>query len=50
VASRDIDVTAEVVAANAVMAGCRPEYMPAVLAAVRVHLSPLETVTASPQL
>jgi hypothetical protein len=39
--SRDITVYAEHVAAAAVMAGCLPEYMPAVLAAARAHLSPL---------
>jgi hypothetical protein len=33
-------VTAEKVAANAVMAGCRPEYFPVVLAAVRAILRP----------
>ena len=40
VPTREITVTAEQVAINAVMAGCRPEYMPVVLAAVRAHLSP----------
>ena len=39
--TRDISITAEQVAANAVMAGCRPEYMPVVLAAVKAHLHPL---------
>ena len=33
-------VTVEKVAANAVMAGCRPEYFPVVLAAVRAVLQP----------
>ncbi|MCH7621940.1 MAG: hypothetical protein IH870_08590 [Chloroflexi bacterium] len=33
-------VTVEVVATNAVMAGCRPEYMPVVLAAVEALLDP----------
>ncbi|HEX7124947.1 MAG TPA: hypothetical protein VF406_04120 [Thermodesulfobacteriota bacterium] len=33
-------VTAEKVAVNAVMAGCRPEYLPVVLAAVRAMLDP----------
>ncbi|MBI3965597.1 MAG: hypothetical protein HY329_08180 [Chloroflexi bacterium] len=33
-------VTVEKVAANAVMAGCRPEYMPVVLAAVKAVLQP----------
>jgi len=41
VPSRDIEITAEVVAANAVMAGCSVEHMPTVLAAARAHLSPL---------
>ena len=34
VAHRAVSVTAEKVAINAVMAGCRPEYMPVVVAAV----------------
>ena len=34
IAHRAVSVTAEKVAINAVMAGCRPEYMPVVLAAV----------------
>ena len=38
VATRDVVVTAEHAAINAVMAGCRPEYMPVVIAAVRGHL------------
>src|SRR2546426_6970289 len=33
-------VTGEKVAANAVMAGCRPEYFPVVLASVRAVLQP----------
>jgi hypothetical protein len=41
VPSRDLDITAEHVAINAVMAGCRPEYMPVVLSAVRGHLDPM---------
>jgi len=40
VPTREITVTAEQVAINAVMAGCRPEYMPIVLAAARAHLVP----------
>ena len=36
--TREVTVTAEHVAINAVMAGCRPEYMPVVVAAVRAHL------------
>jgi hypothetical protein len=38
VPTREVVVTAEQVAINAVMAGCRPEYMPVVVAAVRAHL------------
>src|SRR5262245_54061245 len=34
VAHRAVSITAEKVAINAVMAGCRPEYMPVVVAAV----------------
>jgi hypothetical protein len=34
ITNRQVAVTAEKVAVNAVMAGCRPEYMPAVVAAV----------------
>ena len=34
------EITAEKVAANAVMAGCRPEYMPVVLAATEAMLAP----------
>jgi len=41
VPSRDLEVTAEHVAINALMAGCRPEYLPVVLSAVRGHLDPL---------
>jgi hypothetical protein len=39
VPTREVVVTAEQTAINAVMAGCRPEYMPVVVAAVRAHLS-----------
>ena len=39
VPTREVVVTAEHVAINAVMAGCRAEYMPVVVAAVRAHLS-----------
>ena len=35
VPTREVTVTAEQMAINAVMAGCKPEYMPVVLAAVR---------------
>jgi hypothetical protein len=38
VPTREVVVTAEHTATNAVMAGCRPEYMPTVVAAVRAHL------------
>ena len=38
VPTREVVVTAEHVAINAVMAGCRSEYMPVVVAAVRAHL------------
>ncbi len=38
VPTREVTVTAEVAAANAVMAGCRPEHFPVVAAAVRAHL------------
>jgi len=38
VPTREVVVTAEHAAINAVMAGCRPEYMPVVIAAVRAHL------------
>jgi hypothetical protein len=39
VPTREVTVTAEHVAINAVMAGCRADYMPVVIAAVRAHLS-----------
>ena len=39
VPTREVTVTAEQVAINAVMAGCKPEYMPVVVAACRAHLS-----------
>ncbi|MFP8876529.1 MAG: TlpA family protein disulfide reductase, partial [Myxococcota bacterium] len=38
VPTREVVVTAEHAAINAVMAGCRAEYMPVVVAAVRAHL------------
>jgi hypothetical protein len=38
--SRKVSVTAEKVAINAVMAGCRPEYMPVVVAAVKGLATP----------
>jgi len=41
VPTRDVTVTSEKVAVNAVMAGCRPEYFPVVVAAVRALLQPL---------
>ena len=39
VPTREVVVTAEHTAINAVMAGCKPEYMPVVVAAVRAHLA-----------
>jgi tellurite resistance-related uncharacterized protein len=39
--NRQISVTAEKVAINAVMAGCKPEYMPVVMAAVEALGDPL---------
>jgi len=41
VPTRNIAVTAEKAAINAVMAGCLPEYFPAVVASVRALLQPL---------
>ena len=38
VPTREVVVTAEHAAINAVMAGCKPEYFPTVVAAVRAHL------------
>ena len=38
VPTREVTCTAEQAAINAVMAGCRPDYFPAVVAAVRAHL------------
>jgi hypothetical protein len=40
VPTRNVVVTAEKVAVNAVMAGCRPDYFPVVVAAVRAFLQP----------
>ena len=37
---RNVRVTADKVAVNAVMAGCRPEYLPVVLAAIRALCQP----------
>lgn len=39
--NRQVSVTAEKVAINAVLAGCRPEYMPVVVAAVEALADPL---------
>ena len=39
--NRQVSVTAEKVAINAVMAGCKPEYMPVVIAAVEALADPL---------
>jgi hypothetical protein len=41
VPTRNVTVTAEKAAVNAVMAGCRPDYFPVVLAAVRAFLQPM---------
>jgi hypothetical protein len=38
VPTREVTVTAEHAAINAVMAGCKAEYMPVVVAAIRAHL------------
>src|SRR5919198_6675571 len=40
VAHRAVSITAEKVAINAVMAGCRPDYMPVVVAAVESIADP----------
>ena len=39
--NRQVSVTAEKVAINAVMAGCKPEYMPVILAAIEALADPL---------
>ena len=39
--NRQVSVTAEKVAINAVMAGCKPEYMPVITATVRALADPL---------
>jgi hypothetical protein len=39
--TRDLEISVEQIATNAVMAGCRIEYMPLVLAATRAFLHPL---------
>ena len=41
ITNRQVAVTAEKVAINAVMAGCLPEYMPVVVAAVEAIADPL---------
>lgn len=41
VPTRDVVVTADKVAVNAVMAGCKPDYFPVVVAAVRAQLQPI---------
>ncbi len=41
VAHRAVSVTAEKLAINAVMAGCRPEYMPVVIAAIEAIADPV---------
>jgi hypothetical protein len=40
VPTRNVEVTAEKTAINAVMAGCKPEYFPTVVATVRAFLQP----------
>lgn len=50
VPARNRTITAETIAANAVMAGCRPEYFPIVLTAVEAMLDPafnVNTVSTS---
>ena len=39
--NRQVSVTAEKVAINAVLAGCKPEYMPVIVAAVEALADPL---------
>src|SRR3989338_154278 len=39
--NRQVSVTAEKVAINAVMAGCKPEYMPVIVATVEALADPL---------
>ena len=46
--SRKVAVTAEKVAINAVMAGCKPEYMPVVAAAVKALATPNSVSITSP--
>jgi hypothetical protein len=41
---RAVRITAEKVAINAVMAGCKPEYMPVLLAAIEAALEPVFTL------
>ena len=43
---RQGSATVEVIAANAVMAGCRPEYMPVVIAAVKAATTPIVNLLA----
>src|SRR4029079_13391353 len=45
--NRQVSVTAEKVAINAVMAGCRPDYMPVVTAAVEALGAPIYGYHAS---
>ena len=45
---RAVSITAEKVAINAVMAGCRPEYMPVVVAAVEGIGDPLSDLDQGP--
>ena len=46
VPTRNVVVTAEKTAINAVMAGCRPEYFPTVVATVRAFLQPKASFSA----
>src|ERR1700693_1246015 len=39
--NRQVSVTAEKIAINAVLAGCKPEYMPVVVAAIEALADPL---------
>ena len=40
ITNRQVAITAEKIAINAVMAGCRPEYMPVVVAAIEAIADP----------
>ena len=49
ITNRQVAVTAEKVAINAVMAGCQPEYMPVVVAAVEAIADPRGPITGRPR-